>query len=270
MNTDAIERIVLNLKKSPKYMSINEDFVRFVATEQLHRRKDLKEAIKFTRSKLHQVGAVYFDRRFEYQNWISDLSAAPKEDRKSLCLKIMSSHTSTRERLPFIEQFYQKIFEQLPQPETVLDIACGLNPLAIEWMNLGANVKYYAFDIYDDLAVFLNGYFRVQGVAGEAISQNVVLHPPTQRADVALMLKAIPCLEQVHKNAGAILLDSVPSNNLVISFPIKSLTGKNKGMLGNYNEYFQSLVEEKNWSISEIIFPTELIYIVRKQTKNAN
>lgn len=261
---DRIEEVVDSVKNSSKYRSINEDFIRSVAEEQLRKRKNLKEAIKHTRSKLHQVGAVYFDGKFDYQNWLNDLSTFQKDEVSSLCAKAMLSHASTRERLPFIKDFYESIFEHVPRPNTIIDVACGLNPLAIPWMKHYLEFGYYAFDIYDDLAAFLNDFFKIQGIAGKAFSQDILLNPPTQRADLAFILKAIPCLEQVSNNAGAMLLDRISASNLVVSFPAKSLTGKNKGMLANYDEHFQSLVEGKNWSISKIVFPTELVYIIRK------
>ncbi len=264
MNSEPIDEIVKNLRKSSKYMSIDEEYIRSIGKEQLRRRKDLKEAIKYTRSKLHQVGAVYFDGKFDYDNWLINLSTSQKDKTRSLCAKMMLAHASTRERLPFIEEFYEKIFEQLPAPSTIIDIACGLNPLSIPWMNLNPHVTYYAYDIYNDLAMFLNSFFNIQNISGEAFSRDVLIAPPTQQADLALILKAIPCLEQVNSNAGITLLEQIPANNLVVSFPIKSLTGKNKGMLTNYDQHFQSIVEGKDWSISKNVFPTELVYIIKK------
>lgn len=262
---DSIEEIVDNIKNSSKYRMIDAQFVRSIGEDQLRKRKKLKDAIKYTRSKLHQVGAVYFDGKYDYDGWLSNLSLCNKDEIRPLCAKIMSTHASTRERLPIIEDFYKKIFSQFPKPNIVLDIACGLNPLAIPWMGLNAGTtNYYAYDIYQDLADFLNGFLGILEISGQAISCDVLETPPTQEADVALLLKAIPCLEQVKDDAGARLLEKIPAKIIVASFPVKSLTGKNKGMLVNYDEHFQTLVTGKNWEVTKLSFATELVYIVRK------
>lgn len=264
MSKDPLEDIVNDLKKSSKYASIEEGFVRTVGSDQLRRRKNVKDAIKHTRSKLHQVGAVYFDRKTEYSSWLNELSTCDKNEIQPVCARMMLSHASTRERLPFLEDFYRQIFEQIPAPNSIIDIACGLNPLAIPWMPLNSFTTYYAYDIYDNLAAFLNSFFSIRGITGKAFSQDILVNPPTQKVDLAFILKAIPCLEQVNNQAGSILLEKIPASNLVISFPARSLSGKNKGMLVNYDEHFHSIIREKNWAISKIIFPTELVYVIRK------
>lgn len=260
----ALEEVIENIKNSPKYRSIDEELIRSIGQEQLERRKSLKEAIKFTRAKLHQVGAVYFDRKIDYKHWMYKLSISDKKHIPDLCRTIMSTHSSTRERLPILEAFYEKIFSQLPPIHSILDIACGLNPLAIPWMKLGDQVNYFAYDIYQDLAIFLNQFFSILDVSGKAYTCDILRNPPIQNADLALILKAIPCLEQLRSDAGTTLLENTPAQYLVVSFPVKSLSGKQKGMLTYYDDYFQTITNGKGWTVSKIVFSEELVYIVKK------
>lgn len=262
--SDLVEKILQDVKGSSKYKSIDEAFIRSVGEEQLKRRKNVKEAIKFTRAKLHQVGAVYFDGKIDYARWSNILSLSETQDIRDICKMMMLTHASTRERLPILENFYETIFSHLPEIHSVLDVACGLNPLAIPWMNLNESVSYYAYDIFEDLTLFLNKVFEVFKVNGEAFSLDVLKGPFEHKADLAFVLKAIPCLEQVNTNAGTLLLEKIPASHLVISYPIKSLTGKSKGMVINYDERFQAIVEGKNWGIQKIEFSQELVYIVKK------
>ena len=67
----------------------------------------------------------------------------------------MSLHASTRERLPILDGFYSTVLAALPAPRRVLDIACGLNPLASSWMPLAPDVTYTAYDIYSDMMQFI-------------------------------------------------------------------------------------------------------------------
>ena len=50
----------------------------------------------------------------------------------------------------------------------MLDVACGLNPLAIPWMNLAPNATYHAIDIYEDMMRFLGKAVNLLGVQGNA------------------------------------------------------------------------------------------------------
>ena len=37
------------------------------------------------------------------------------------------------------------------QPKVILDLACGLNPLAAAWMPLAPGATYHAVDVYQDM-----------------------------------------------------------------------------------------------------------------------
>ena len=111
---------------------------------------------------------------------------------------------------------------------------------------------------------FLEACFSCLQVQGQARVCDVIHACPTQRADVAFLLKAIPCLEQVDKNAGLRLLETINADHLVVSFPAASLGGRNKGMVMNYEAHFVELVTGKGWSISRFAFPGELAFLISK------
>ena len=111
---------------------------------------------------------------------------------------------------------------------------------------------------------FLEACFSCIHVQGQARVCDVIHACPTQRADVASLLKAIPCLEQVDKNAGLRLLETINADHLVVSFPAASLGGRNKGMVMNYEAHFVELVTGKGWSIARFVFPGELAFLISK------
>src|SRR5437899_2970166 len=144
---DALVEAVL---ASPKYRHICKELILHIGTQELHKRRKLKEAVKETKNKLHQIGGAYLDTRGNYALWLNELKKAAQSGNRDnllqVCAKIMTYHASTRERLPILDQFYTQIFTHLPPIRTVLDIACGLNPLAIPWIPLAENAEYYAYD----------------------------------------------------------------------------------------------------------------------------
>lgn len=278
-----LDQLVQAVLAGPKYRHICAEFVRDVGARELTKRRGLKEAIKGTKDKLHQVAAAYLEGELPYDAWLEALReggppppaagapAPPDTDERGnrlrrLCAAFMAHHASTRERLASLDCFYTATLGELAPLHRVLDVACGLNPLAIPWMPLAQDAEYYAFDIYHDLAAFLNAYLALIGVRGWAKACDVIQSPPTEEADVALVLKAIPCLEQVDKAAGRRLLENLNAAYLLVSFPAHSLTGRRKGMVVNYEAHFRQLVAGKPWAIRRFEFPTEIAFLVQKAT----
>jgi 16S rRNA (guanine(1405)-N(7))-methyltransferase len=260
-----LDRLVYTIVTSNKYRQITPALVRNLGAQELGKRRNFKEAVKATKNKLHQIAAVYQEGATAYDRWYNALQQAP--DRSALraaCAAIMAHHASTRERLPILESFYTTLFTGLPPIASILDLACGLNPLAVPWMPLGGNVRYFAYDIYQDQIDFLNRSFPLLSVQGRAqVCDLLQCHPP-QRADVALLLKTIPCLEQVEKGVGRRLLDRVDAPVVIVSFPVQSLGGQAKGMPDFYERYFYELVAGRPWQIDRYVFATELAFRIQR------
>jgi 16S rRNA (guanine(1405)-N(7))-methyltransferase len=87
---------------------------------------------------------------------------------------------------------------------------------------------------------------------------------PTTPVDLALLLKAIPCLEQLDKAATGRLLETIPASHLLISFPMHSLGGRDVRMRAHYEAHFRALVEGRGWAVRRFAFETELVFRVDK------
>ena len=81
---------------------------------------------------------------------------------------------------------------------------------------------------------------------------------------MALLLQTIPCLAQVDKEAGRRLLDGVNAPVVLVSFPVQSLGGREKGMMEHYERHFYELVAGRPWQIDRFVFNTELVYRLRR------
>lgn len=259
-----VEQLVNSVLASSKYSQIAPELVRSIGASEILKRRNLKEAIKATKNKLHQIGGAYQAERMAYTDWLQTLRRA--EDGaalRSACSEIMAHHASTRERLPILAEFYSTLLADLAPMRSVLDLACGLNPLAIPWMPLAADARYFACDIYADQVKFLHAALPLLGVGGEAAVCDLLQGCPTQVADVALLLKTIPCLEQVDKTIGRRLLAEIQAPVLIVSFPAHSLGGRSKGMAATYERHFAELVAGQSWQIERFAFAGELIFRLR-------
>ncbi|MHC1772627.1 MAG: hypothetical protein AB9907_13035 [Flexilinea sp.] len=243
-------------------------------TEQLVQREirlsnNRKEIIKNVKSKLYQVSAAFRDEKKDYRNSLESLKSIIGQDDndtlKAKCIVLMKGHASTRERLPILNSFYEQIFSQLPTISSVLDLACGLNPLAIPWMPLNEGFSYEACDLYEDMVSLLNGFFDALRIRGSAKQINLLDNYPDSQAELTLLLKTIPCLEQIDKKAGKKILTQIKSDFAVISFPAHSLSGRNKGMPQNYESHFLEICNPDFWEINKLAFSTELAFILKRK-----
>jgi len=85
---------------------------------------------------------------------------------------------------------------------------------------------------------------------------------PTDPVDVALVLKAIPCLEQLDKHAGRILLDTIRARHVVVSFPTRTVGGRSIGMRSHYEAHFKELIAGRDVNVKRYEFENELVIVV--------
>jgi 16S rRNA (guanine(1405)-N(7))-methyltransferase len=286
---EPLERLVTAVQASAHYRCVAEPLIRRLGERELAKRRSLKEAIKATKNKLHQVAGAYLDEP-SYDAWQAELRTAWGDDgaatdapttmearRQAALRRVMARHASTRERLPILDQFYAQTLAGLGPLRSVLDIACGLNPLALRWLPLADDAEYIACDIYGDMMAFLGGYFALEtahgrpglrGLRGLAETRDVIAAPPERHADLALILKAIPCLEQIDKAAGERLLRAMRADHLLVSFPAHSLGGRSKGMVEHYEARFHELMEQTGIgaraAVTRFSFATELAFLISR------
>ncbi len=261
----ALDELVDAILTSSKYRHVAPALVRAIGEQELTKRRNRKEAIKATKNKLHQTVGAYWDGRQEYASWLSALHEASSTPNalQDTCYAIMAHHASTRERLPLLNQFYTTLFADLPPIHSVLDLACGLNPLTIPWMPLAPNATYHARDVDAQQIAFLQEALPWLGVQGDAMVGNL-LHPePLPTVDVVLLLKAIPCLEQLDKAIGPRLVSSLQAPVVIISYPAQSLGGRNKGMNDFYASHFGALVANSHWQVEQFPFASEIVFRLR-------
>lgn len=262
-----LSRIVSAVAGSRKYRTICEDTIRRIATRESANHDDVKATIKATKRRLHQVYGA-FEQGFDYDAAYQRLAAAYRTgsdaEIEAVCRQILGLHSSTCERLPILDRFYARIFAVTGQPRSILDLGCGLNPLALPWMDLGPEAQYIAVDIDADRVRFLNRYLALAGFAPLARCQDVLAHPPDDDADLALLLKMSPSLERQEQGATLHLLEQLSTPFIVISFAVKSLGGRERGMQAHYDRQFLALVEGQTWPVEKLVFEAELVFVIRK------
>ena len=273
MATADLDGIVADLRSAKKYRYVCEDTLRRIAAWAAVRHESRKEAVKTAKRKLHQVYGAYFDGLDlpRIEELVGGMEGDINGDRPylSVCSEILGFHASSSERLPILGEVYGAVFEVTGVPDTILDLACGLNPFALPWMGLPETTRYTACDVDYRLVDSIGRFFGRVGRRGEAVCEDILSAPPGRSADVALLLKTLPCLEQQEKGVSLDLLRELDARFAVVSFPARSLGGRAKGMPEHYERFMAPIVEALGVACEKLAFPSEIFYVLELRERVA-
>jgi 16S rRNA (guanine(1405)-N(7))-methyltransferase len=230
--------------------------------------KHPKDAIDAARKKLHTIVAAYLGDP-DYAVALPDLDAAfasgDPQAVKAACTRILSAHASTRERLPILEMFYSRLFAVTGTPVSVLDLACGLNPFALPWMNLPTSVHYHAYDLNHPRVDAINHFFSLQQLPPLAVHDDFLLHPPTVTADVAFLFKEAHRMEQRQRGRNRPLWEVLDVHWLLVSLPMASLSGKHN-LIEKHRTLVYSILSGLPWKVEEVLFENEMVFCIDKRS----
>lgn len=260
------KEIVENIKNSKKYKAVYRKTIERIAAdcvvrfgEKTLRPAQGKRAEKEAKNLLHQVWGAFYKTRPNFEKVLESFRAKVESDKniRQAVLPILNLQSSIKERIPILDEFYKKIFEITGIPNSIIDYACGLNPLTLQWMNLHEKTTYKAYDIDEEEVEFLKS-MGIDARLGD------ILIDSFEAADVIFLFKLLPCLEHQKKGSSLEILKKLKFKYAVVSFPIKSISGKEKGMTDFYSNNFKNLLEKEGFKWTEILFKTELVFVIRK------
>jgi len=263
---EVVAEVVTAVLASRRYRSLHPPLVRRVAGAEAAAARSPAELVKRTKRALHQIFGAYLPTPPRYERLLAELRAASGEaDTRTALRRAMAQHASTRERLDHLESFYAALAARVGTPRSLLDVACGLQPLALPWWGLPAGAEIHAWDIDVALVEFVGASLEQLGLSARAAAVDLLAPPAAWPVtEVALVLKTLPCLEQQAPGAGEALLAAIPAPRLVVSFPTRSLGGRHKGMGGTYARRFEALLAARSWSAEAFEAGPELVYVVTR------
>ncbi|MEM1782645.1 MAG: hypothetical protein QW483_02070, partial [Nanopusillaceae archaeon] len=179
-------------------------------------------------------------------------------------IEILMLSLSTKERLNFYKEIYNKIF--LEEPIEIMDLASGLNPISIFFSDKKPK-KYYFVDISEDI-VDLN-YIILKQLNVEPIGycydiSDLKKEFLRNKYQYVFLWKTIPILEKINKKLPIDLLKILDFDYIVISFPQKSL-GKTRNLGLAWKYWIRKVVRNLNYKIvKEFSIPYEFFVVVSK------
>ena len=253
---------LLKLQGSKKYAGVCPDTLERVLSECFLRYKKPKEAAKAAREKLHGITGAFMPpeacRRAgeALQAWTDGDDAALAE--------VLSQHASTRERLPLaaMDALYDKIFAVAGRPERILDLACGLNPIYLAARGFdvaGVDIQHPAVELVCRMG-------EAHGLPARADCRDLLMPDtvPRERFDLALAFKLLPLLEAQRAGAAAEVLAAVDAPFVAVSFPTRTLTGRNVGMEANYTRWMEAHLPKTYAVAARFVEAEELVYVLKR------
>jgi 16S rRNA (guanine(1405)-N(7))-methyltransferase len=260
MTAEVVERV----RRSSRYRDVDPELVERIAAEELPRARGADDAVKRVKRRLHQVvGAFRGDphRAIPALAWTSDL-ADPAF--RAACVAAMRTHASTRERLAHLDAFYPPIWAVTGVPHRLIDLGCGLNPLALPWMGLERDAVYVAIDADERPLSTVRGFLGLVEQPHEVRVADLVTTTAPGPADVALMLKLVTTLDRQDPNAATRLLRGLGARHAVVSFTTQTLGGRRTGMERTYRERLARLVADAGrvGAVAEASVDNELVFVL--------
>ena len=245
---------------------------------------------KAVKTRLHQIYGAYVQPNGNKKaealiNQIGEMLASPAKHElatkgsagpgpakicEGIIYKLLKLHSSTNERLPYYNDFYDFVFSHIGAVDKILDLGCGFNPFSLPFLPQKPT-EYYAVDIDIHTKDLLNDFFETMHLPKHATCEDLETVTPQVNVDLALMLKLFPVLRANSPGRAYNLANGLNATWLVVSFPTKSLGGKKKGMEANYAAGFYDALSKNALGkfnlIAETAIGNELIFLMRKLIK---
>lgn len=261
------QEMIDSILNSSKYRGkgLNPDTIEDLIDQEAEKHQSRKTIHKAVRRKLHNIVAPYLGDP-DYEALLPRLyhlgdSSLNSPQLLTFCQDVLNMHASTAERSENLSPFYQKLFKITGKPNSVLDLACGMHPLAFPWMGLDLSTRYYAFDIVQPRVDFINFFFDKIGLEPLARCQDILIKPPGFHADIGLFFKEAHRFEKRKPGCNKRFFSNLDVDYLAVSLPGRDLAGKHS--LVDHHRDLISRNLPPNKGFSELLIDNEIIFIIK-------
>lgn len=269
-----IDEFVEMIIDKKELRGINKELAKEITQQWLSENPEIKEAYlqdpeKFPRTKeynqlrsdvreqLRKIYGVFFTSKYnaKKEGYVQELIKADNEQTRQDLLKL---HRSSAERLATYPLLYQQLFAITNQPTSILDLGCGFNPFAYPY--LGCKPSYHCADIACEDLKLIKQYLDSQNINNSihcidlSKPENIKQLP---KADIAFAFKLFDSLEDREFNITEQILEAIPADILIASFPTKSIGQKKT--IGD-RVWFEKLITGKE--LARVTLSNEQFYVI--------
>ncbi len=212
-------------------------------------KKDIKLIISSVRAELR----LYSGR---FQKSTKDKELLLKQNK---IIELLKTHSSTSERLDFYPEL-KKIISSL-NISSILDLASGLNPLALA----SSNIEYYAIDIKESEIFLINQFFKKHKIKGKAIVSDIRTLDKFPKADLCILFKILDILDNSYELAQK-FLKNINCRYFLISFSTITLSGKRMKIPRRF--WLERILNNLNFKFKIFSSNNEIFYLIEKSTQD--
>lgn len=285
LSEEKIVGLIEQIKRKKELREVSDAFVRdqlfqyflrspgMVSVLENPRSTQYKKIIKEMRAVLRRVYGLFRVEQgaTERRELVEKLVKQSLDEQLVYLRRILSTHSSTRERLAHYEELYAKIWKITGKPAKIIDLGCGINPFSIYLMDL-PKLQYYAYDISEEEISLLGQFFKQEhrlnpsfkGVAEILDALHFAALEKLHQVDVCFLFKMTDVLDRGkgHKVTEEVLR-RVPARFVVVSFATKTMSGKK--MTAPRRRWMEWLCQRLGWKYTLVEIPNELFYVVEKK-----
>jgi 16S rRNA (guanine(1405)-N(7))-methyltransferase len=148
----------------------------------------------------------------------------------------------------------------------------GVRRRALPWMGLSPIARYVAVDVDGEALALVDGFLSIVGQPHEVVAADLAGEAPLPEVipavEVAMLLKLVPTLDRRDPAAAGRLLAAARARHAVVSFPVRSLGGRARGMERTYRSRLEALVAELATlgapvhAVADASIPGELVFVL--------
>jgi 16S rRNA (guanine(1405)-N(7))-methyltransferase len=261
-----VEVVTARLAAAAKYRTIHPDTIELVVRREARNTAHPAELERRSRARLHKVAALHLLtirptvlRRQTEQAEFGDPAVL-----RAWCRQMLAAHASSAERLADLDGFYPALFELIPPPREVADVACALNPFSLPWLRDVTGARYVGYDFNETFVDIGNEFFTRCYPDCRVVREDVLSKDEPVTADLVLLLKTYHCIEDRHPGAALRLVDDMAAGHVAISFPTRALNGRAAVFARRHVKDLEDLSTRRGWRLSRIEFKSENVLLISK------
>jgi len=249
--------------RSKKYADIDRAAVERISAETIPKYGKQKDIVKAVKKELHIIHESFFpdECHLKAGTLLNSYTGSGVGADKDLAARLMALHASTKERLRQAVEIYGFISGYFGKDDDIVDLGCGFCPFALPFYN-ELPKSYLAYDISSATIKLLDRYFKLAGLPYSAEICDAAAKTPGARGSVLLMLKLYPVLERQKQSRAFEVMQALGCATSIISFPLKSASGREKGMEAFYATRFEKGLPAGFTVVKKEKFANEMFYVV--------
>ncbi len=218
-----------------------------------------EEKIRLTRDLLHRV----------FASFVSQKILSPRNREAEWILR---KHISTRERMGFYRQVYERLLKGFGGKINIIDLGCGINGVSFNYLG-GRNINYIGVEAVGQLVDLTNRYFEKEKIPGRVFHESLFdlkkikgLIKRQSGKKVVFLFKIVDCLEVIERDYSKKLLKGIASlaDRIVVSFATRSLVSRRKFFVSR--KWFFDFLNE-NFKVTDDFILSSERYMVFENKK---